>query len=70
VPSLKLDLTDKSVGRLPFAENQSYRVFDDSLPGFFVMVGKRRKSFLMQGDHWKNGVREFSCRITLGHHPD
>jgi hypothetical protein len=38
-------LTDKSIARLSAGEKQ-YKVRDSELPGFFVLVGKRRKTFM------------------------
>jgi hypothetical protein len=37
-------LTDKSIARLPLAGQKQYKVHDTELPGFFVLIGKRRKS--------------------------
>jgi len=36
------------------------------LPGFFVLIGKRRKSFKTQGEFWRDGVREFTAQVKLG----
>jgi hypothetical protein len=36
------------------------------LPGFFVFIGKRRKSFMAQGEFWRDGVREFAAQVKLG----
>jgi integrase len=59
-------LTDKNVGRLPFAREKQYKVRDSELPGFFVLIGKRRKSFMAQGEFWRDGVREFAAQVKLG----
>jgi integrase len=59
-------LTDKSVGRLPLAREKQYKVRDSELPGFFVLIGKRRKSFMVQGEFWRDGVREFAAQLKLG----
>jgi len=58
-------LTDKSIARLCAGEKQ-YKVRDRELPGFFVLVGKRRKTFMAQGEFWRDGVREFAVQVTLG----
>ena len=58
-------LTDKGITRLRAAEKQ-YRVRDGELPGFFVLVGKRRKTFMAQGEFWRDGVREFAAQVKLG----
>jgi hypothetical protein len=59
-------LTDKSIARLPFAGEKQYKVRDSELPGFFVLIGKRRKSFMAQGEFWRDGVREFTAQVKLG----
>jgi integrase len=58
-------LTDKSIARLCPGETQ-YKVRDSELPGFFVLVGKRRKTFMAQGEFWRDGVREFTAQVKLG----
>jgi integrase len=58
-------LTDKSIARLCAGEKQ-YKVRDSELPGFFVLVGKRRKTFMAQGEFWRDGVREFTAQVKLG----
>jgi hypothetical protein len=59
-------LTDKMVLNPPYADNGQYRVRDADLPGFFVLVGKRRKSFMAQGEFWRDGIREFAVQVKLG----
>jgi Arm DNA-binding domain len=59
-------LTDKMVLNLPHADDGQYRVRDADLPGFFVLVGKRRKSFMAQGEFWRDGIREFAIQVKLG----
>ncbi|VTZ28613.1 hypothetical protein MPC4_160022 [Methylocella tundrae] len=59
-------LTDKAIARLPLAATAQYKVHDTELKGFLVLVGKRRKSFMAQGDFWRGGIREFSVRKKLG----
>jgi site-specific recombinase XerD len=51
---------------LPHADAGQYKVRDADLPGFFVLVGKRRKSFMAQGEFWRDGVREFAVQVKLG----
>ena len=36
-------LTDKAIARLPYATDKQYKVRDTELPGFFVLVGKKRR---------------------------
>ena len=67
---LKLDITDKSIARLPYAESGQYRVRDKDLTGFLVLVGKRTKTFCAQGEYWRNGKRQFSVRTKVGEFGD
>jgi hypothetical protein len=48
-------LADETIARLCGREKQ-YKVRDSELPGFFVLVGKRRKTFTAQGEFWRDGV--------------
>lgn len=59
-------LTDKLIARLPLASEKQYKVRDTELPGFFLLVGKRRKSFMAQGEFWRDGTREFAAQVKLG----
>ncbi len=59
-------LTDKAIARLPYATDKQYKVRDTELPGFFVLVGKKKKTFMAQGEFWRDGVREFSAQVKLG----
>jgi hypothetical protein len=63
-------LTDKSIARLPYAEDRQYKVRDAEPAGFFVLVGKRKKSFMAQGEFWRDGVREFAVQVKLGEFGD
>jgi hypothetical protein len=46
----RLALTDKTILRLPFTGSGQRLVRDAELSGFFVIVGKRTKTFMVQGD--------------------
>lgn len=59
-------LSDKIIAHLPFTKDKQYKVRDSELAGFFVLVGKRRKSFMAQGEFWRDGVREFAAQVKLG----
>lgn len=52
-------LTDKVIAALPFASDRQYRVRDSLQKGFLVLVGKRKKSFMAEGECWRDGVRQF-----------
>ncbi|MFH1794436.1 MAG: integrase [Pseudomonadota bacterium] len=59
-------LTDKAIARLPYATDKQYKVRDTELPGFFVLVGKKKKTLMAQGEFWRDGVREFAAQVKLG----
>jgi hypothetical protein len=59
---LRQILTDKAVARLPYAEEKQYKVRDTEVAGFFVLIGKRKKSFMARGEFWRDGVREFAVQ--------
>jgi integrase len=66
VSDLRQILTDKAVARLPHAMQKQYKVRDTEVAGFFVLIGKRQKSFMAQGEFWRDGVREFAAQVKLG----
>ena len=57
---LRLPLTDRNIGALPLADSGQYRARDTDLAGFFVLVGTRRKTFMVQGD-----LRTDSKRVSI-----
>jgi hypothetical protein len=59
-------LTEKAIARLPLAEAGQYKVRDVELKGFFVRIGKRTKTYMVQGEHWQDGCREFAVQKKLG----
>ena len=61
---LRLPLTDKNVAALPLAVGTQYVARDAELAGFFVLVGVRTKSFMIQGDLRLKGQRE-STRMKI-----
>ena len=67
---LRQILTDKAVARLPYAKEKQYKVRDTEVAGFFILIGKRRKSFMAQGEFWRDGVREFAIQVKLGEFGD
>lgn len=42
---IRIQLTDKDIFRLPLAKKGAYLVRDTDLKGFFIVVGKRKKTF-------------------------
>lgn len=61
---LRLPLTDRNVAGLPPAPGAQYLARDTELPGFFVLVGSRSKSFMLQGDLRGEGKRQ-SIRMKV-----
>lgn len=62
---MRLALTDKAILALQFTASGQQIVREAELPGFFVMVGKRTKTFMVQGDLRHNGKRQ-SLRLKVG----
>jgi len=63
------ELSDRMVEKLPFAASGQYAVRDD-LPGFFLIVGKRAKTYAAQCDVKDDLGRRRTKRVTLGRFPD
>jgi integrase len=61
---LRLPLTDKNVAALPAASATQYLARDTELAGFFVLVGVRTKSFMIQADLRLDGRRQ-SIRMKI-----
>lgn len=62
---LRLPLTDRNVAGLPLAgAGERYLARDTELAGFFLMVGARRKTFMVQGDLKARGARQ-SVRLKV-----
>jgi integrase len=58
-------LSDKALLALRFTSSGQQIIRDTELSGFFVVIGKRRKTFMAQGDLRVNGNRQ-SVRIKIG----
>lgn len=61
---LRLALTDRAIADLQPASSGQYFARDTDLPGFMVLVGKRRKTFVVQGERRKAGKR-LSVRMKV-----
>lgn len=61
----KANLTDKVVKGLSLSDDGQYIVRDTELPGFFIRVGARTKTFTVQGEFWKDGKRH-TRKIAIG----
>jgi integrase len=66
LPDTRLPLTDKSVSSLPLAQKGQYLARDTELKGFFVLIGRNRKTYTIQGDLRRDGLRK-SIRLAVGH---
>lgn len=62
-------ITNAAVSKLPFAKTGQYLVRDKQLPGFFVVVGKRTKTYTVQYDTTTLGKRQ-TRRRGLGRFPE
>ena len=65
MPDMRIHLTDKEVARLPIPEKGWYLARDTELKGFFVVVGRKTKTFTIQGDLRKSGKRD-TIRVAVG----
>jgi hypothetical protein len=54
---VRILLTDKTIAQLPTPEEGWYLARDTELRGFFVVVGKRKRTFTVQGDLRRGGKR-------------
>ncbi len=63
MPSVREHLTNESVERLALTENGQYRVLDDEIPGFWVVVGATAKTYTAQA-----AVNGRTVRKALGRH--
>jgi site-specific recombinase XerD len=62
---LRQILGDKTVARLPRTGEKQYKVRDTKVAGFFVLIVRRRKGFMMKGEFWRDGIREFTTQVKL-----
>ena len=62
---LRVTLSDRVIAGLPLEKGAQKIVRDTELAGFFVMVGSRSKSFMVQAD-LRQGSRRQSLRIKVG----
>jgi hypothetical protein len=63
---IRLLLNDKAIVRLPNPASGWYLAHDTELKGFFVVVGKRKKTFTVQGDLRRAGKRASTVRVSIG----
>jgi len=63
---IRILLTDKMIAQLPTPKDGWYLVRDTELKGFFVVVGKRKRTFTIHGDLRRDGKRASSIRVSIG----
>lgn len=63
---IRILLTDKAIARLSNPREGWYLARDTELKGFFVVVGKRKRTFTVQGDLRQGGKRASSIRVAIG----
>ncbi len=61
----RITLSDRSIAALPFAASQQKIIRDSDLAGFFLLIGKRTKTFMIQSDLRTNGKRR-TIRLKVG----
>lgn len=62
---IRIQLTDREISRLPVPTEGWYLARDTELKGFFVVVGRRKRTFTVQGDMRVGGQRK-SIRVSVG----
>jgi integrase len=65
-----MEITDKAISQLPYADKGQYKVLDIDLKGFVVVIGRRKKTFAAQGAFWRDGIREFAARKKVAEFGD
>lgn len=65
VSDLTLPLTDKNVAALRLSPGGQYRARDTELGGFFVLVGSRSRTYMIQAD-LRTGGRRQTIRMKVG----
>ena len=63
---VRISLTDKAIAQLPAPKDGWYLARDTELKGFFVVIGKRWRTFTVQGDLRRGGKRASSIRVSIG----
>lgn len=62
----RVALTERVVAHLPTPERGQYKVRDEQVKGFYLLVGKRRRTYMVQGDLRRNGKRVSSVKVAVG----
>jgi integrase len=62
---MRVQLSERSVSAVPFVSSGQMIVRDAELNGFFLLIGKRTKTFMVQADLRQNAKRQ-SIRVKIG----
>src|ERR1700692_1515514 len=62
---IRILLTDKTIAQLSSPNDGWYLARDTELKGFFVVVGKRKRTFTVQGDLRQDGKRASTIRAAI-----
>ena len=68
--TLRIQLNDKAIARLPAPDEGRYVVRDTELKGFFLLVGPKKRTFMIQGDLREKGRRAATVRLAIGHNSE
>lgn len=63
---IRIALSHNAIAQLPTPEVSWYLARGTELKGFFVVVGKRKRTFTVQGDLGQRGKRGSSIRVSIG----
>jgi hypothetical protein len=64
--NLRVGLTDRAIGKLPPAVDGQYIARDTDLKGFYLLVGKKSRRYMVQGDLKREGQPPTSVKISVG----
>lgn len=63
--SQSFSFSDRTLAQLPLAAKGQYMVRDRDLRGFYVVVGARKKTYVVQAEFWQDGQRK-GKRLAIG----
>ncbi|MDR3426070.1 integrase arm-type DNA-binding domain-containing protein [Silvimonas sp.] len=66
MPDMRIALTEKAIALLPPANEGQYKVRDSELKGFYLLVGKRQRTYMVQADLRRDGKRVSSIKVSVG----
>lgn len=66
MPDIRVALLDKAIRNLPDASDGQYKARDTEVRGFYLLIGKKRRTYMVQGDLRKDGKRIASIKVVVG----